>query len=180
LVQGLRTVDAELTVIDFDRVEQKNTLSQFHAKSGLRKNKARALETLMNFMWGVKIKAVPHKLNELNFELLEGADLVVDCVDNAGARHLIQGWAREHGVPCLHGALAADGTLGRVVWDAKFEVDREPGTGAATCEGGEHLPLIMITAAYMARAVQEWLGNKVFCNWQIFPRGDAMFWTSEG
>ncbi|MCA9491707.1 MAG: ThiF family adenylyltransferase, partial [Myxococcales bacterium] len=126
------------TIVDFDRVEQKNLASQLHTRMGLGRNKAQALQQLVNGLWGLRVDAVPHKLVEDNAEtLLAGADLVLDCVDNAPTRALIARVVRARATPCLHGAVAADGGYARVMWDPVFTPD-EAGEGAATCEGGEH------------------------------------------
>src|SRR5215813_4553014 len=83
--------DAELRVIDFDRVERKNVLSQFHAKPSVGKNKAEAVKQSMSFLFDVKVEAVPHKLGAANTEqLLSGAEVIIDCLDNAEARLLVQ------------------------------------------------------------------------------------------
>ena len=90
-VQFLRSAGVKLKVIDFDRVETKNTLSQFHAKNSVGKNKTVALQQVMQFLWGVKLDGVPHKLTVDNAtELLRGADLVLDCLDNGEARRQVQ------------------------------------------------------------------------------------------
>lgn len=172
LVQLLRN-DAQLFVVDFDHVEQKNTLSQFHARNSVRKGKVQAIQQVMKFLWGVKVDGVPHKLTEDNVEqLLRDADLIVDCLDNAEARQLVQGYARKHEVPCLHGALGADGSLGRVVWDDQFSIDAET-AGAATCEDGQHLPFIGMVSAYLARSAQEFVKSGRRIGWQVYPLSPA-------
>ncbi len=154
----LRNV-GKLKVIDFDRVEQKNTLSQFHGKQGVGTSKVRSLQQSMNFFFGIKVDGVPHKLVSGNAkELLGGADLVLDCLDNGAARKVCQDFVRVSRIPCLHGALAAaDGNFGRVIWDEDFVIDNEAGAGAATCEDGAQLPFIAIVSAYIARSAQEFL-----------------------
>ena len=148
VVQLLRSVEATVKVIDFDRVEQKNVLSQFHGKPHVGKGKVQSLAQTMQFLFGSKIATIPHKLTpENDDQLLSGADLIIDCLDNGEARRIVQGFARRYHTPCLHGALAADGGFGRVVWDEHFRIDDEAGAGVATCEGGEHLPFIAITSA---------------------------------
>lgn len=148
----------QLVLIDYDRLEQKNTLSQFHAKSGVRKNKAQSLQQTLNFLFGIQVVAIPHKLTKDNVrELLGEAVLVLDCLDNGASRRVVQSFVRELKIPCLHGALSADGILGRVVWDDKFNIDDESTEGAATCEDGEHLPFIGLVSAQLARAAQEFL-----------------------
>lgn len=165
--------DAQLKVIDFDRVEQKNTLSQFHARNSVGKSKVLALQQAMNFLWGIKVEVIPHKLVADNAtQLLGGADLILDCLDNGDARRVVQGYVRDHKVQCLHGALAADGLMGRVVWDEDFRIDDAP-AGAATCEDGEFLPLIGMTSCYLARAAQEYLASGKKMGFQIYPKGSA-------
>ena len=171
-VMLLRNLGAELVVIDFDRVEQKNVLSQFHAKPSVGKPKVMGLSQTMKFLFGTKLEAIPHKLTRDNArELLVGADVVIDCLDNAEARRIVQATVRAQGMPCLHGALAADGSFGRIVWDEDFVIDVESDEGAATCEDGNHLPFIVITAAYMARAVQAFLENDHKIGFHVHPGG---------
>lgn len=159
-VMLLRNLDVKLRVIDFDRIEQKNVMSQFHAKPSVGKPKVMGLQQSMKFLFGTQLEAIAHKLVEDNVrELLANANLVIDCLDNAEARRIVQRHVRGASLPCLHGALAADASFGRVVWDEGFVIDAESSQGAATCEDGEHLPFIALTAAYLAMAVQEFLAH---------------------
>jgi len=169
LVQFLRSEDVAIRVIDFDRVEMKNTQSQFHGKPSVGKMKSNALQKSMNFLYGVKIDAKTNKLVGDNAEVLLQGDLIIDCVDNGEARQLIQKVVRDKGLPCLHGALAADGSFGRVIWDESFVIDSEAGAGAATCEDGEFLPFIAITSAYLARAAQLFLREERKVGFSISP-----------
>lgn len=173
LVPLLRN-EAKLRVVDFDRVEQKNTMSQFHGRNTVGKGKVQALSQLMTFLWGIRIEGNPHKLVEGNVDqLLGGSDLIVDCLDNGEARRLVGDFAKRTKTPCLHGALAADGGFGRVIWDEHFRIDDEPGEGTATCEDGAHLPFIVIVSAYMARAIQVFLHDGRKVGFQVFPEGST-------
>jgi molybdopterin/thiamine biosynthesis adenylyltransferase len=170
----LRNIDANFRVIDFDRIEQKNILSQFHGKPGLGRNKVQALEQLMNYLWGVKITAISCELNSLNDNvLLSKSDLIIDCLDNAEARHLVQNFARRTNTPCLHGALDASGTFGRVIWDESFIIDEDGAMGAPTCEGGENLPFIAMVASHMARAIQVFLSSDKKIGWNVHGSGSS-------
>lgn len=171
LVQALRNEAAELKVIDFDRVEMKNVASQFHFKNTSGKKKTEALKQAMQFCYGRKIDVVGNKLTADNVEqLLGGAGLLVDCLDNGEARRLVQGYAKAHGIPCIHGALAADGGFGRVVWTEDFVID-DGASGAVTCEDGEFLPFIQITASYLAFAVQRFVRDGRRVGFSISPAG---------
>ena len=165
-----RSLPVQFAVIDFDRIEQKNVLAQFHTKMGVGRNKAQALQQTMQGMFGVRIDAVPHRLTLDNVEaLLKDAAVIVDCLDNGASRKLVQDFARAKGTPCLHGALAADGQLGRVVWDEIFTIDSEDVTGQATCEGGEHLPFIGMVSTWMARILQMFLTDGKKVSLQVTP-----------
>jgi molybdopterin/thiamine biosynthesis adenylyltransferase len=162
---------ARLVVIDPDRVEQKNVASQFHTRMGVGRNKAKALQQAMQGLFGARLEAIPHRLAEDNARtLLEGADLVVDCVDHGPTRRLLAEVSAELGVPCLHGALAADGAYGRVMWAPRFDVDHG-GEGEATCEDGEHLPFVALVAAKMAGTVRRFLEDGVEIDTHLRPDG---------
>ncbi|MCA9625057.1 MAG: ThiF family adenylyltransferase [Myxococcales bacterium] len=173
VVQFLRSLpEVALTVVDFDRVEQKNTLSQFHPKQSVGRGKVLALQQTMSFLFGTKLRTIPHRLTSDNVEaVLGGAELLVDCLDNAESRRLISAFARAEGIPCIHGALAADGGFGRVVWEGAFTPDAEPASGAATCEDGEHLPFIVANAAYLALAIQRFVANGEQVGFSLHPGG---------
>lgn len=170
-----RNFGASIKVIDFDRIEKKNVMSQFHTNMAVGKNKADALKQAMQGLFGIKIDAVPHRLTTDNVEqLLGGSDLVVDCLDNGASRRIIQNYVRAKGIPCLHGALAPDGGFGRVVWTSNFVIDNEGG-GVATCEDGAHLPFITIVASHLAFSVQRFLATGEQINFNIFPGGVSRF-----
>lgn len=172
LVQYLRNCESAIRVVDFDRVETKNVASQFHAKTSVGKAKVVALQQTMNFLFGTKIETNSNKVVSENIgAILNGADLIIDCLDNAVSRKLIQEYVRTKSIPCLHGALAADGGFGRVIWDEDFNIDVEDGTGTATCEDGAHLPFIGIVGCYMAYAVQQFLLNGRKIGYQVSPAG---------
>lgn len=165
-----RNWEGAVVLIDFDRIEQKNTMSQFHSRMGLGKNKAQALQQALQGLFGVRVGANPHKLSADNVEaVLGGSDLVIDCTDNAEAREIIQGWVREHEVPCLHGALSADGAFARVIWDEHFVADAEGEEGEATCVDGEHLPFYALAAAHLAGVTQRFLTTGERQSFQITP-----------
>lgn len=172
LLLASRNFDADLKVVDFDKVETKNILAQFHTRMSLRRNKAQAAQQAMQGMFGIRIEAMPHRLTHNNVEQALGqAGLVIDCTDNLAARLIIQDFVREAGIPCVHGALDANGTFGRAVWDEHFIPDAEGVEGEATCEDGETLPFGMLVAAQLALTVQRFLRDGTKHSFQISPFG---------
>jgi len=171
-VQFLRNSGATIRVIDFDRVEAKNTASQFHGSTTVGKSKVQALQQTMNFLFKSKVEGVPHRLTKDNQkQLLGGSDLVLDCLDNGASRRLVQDFVRAEKIPCLHGALAADGGFGRVIWDEKFVIDDETAAGGATCEDGAHLPFIAIVSSLLAKSAQDFLLSGKQLGYQVHPGG---------
>lgn len=161
-----------IKVIDMDRVETKNVMSQFHTKMGVGKNKAQALQQTLSGLFGIKVDAVPHRLTVDNVDaLLGGADLVVDCLDNAASRQVVQDYVRKKGIACLHGALDPDGQFGRSVFDEMFVIDHEGTVGAATCEDGRHLVFIARASSYLADSVQKFIEKGKKVGYQIHPGG---------
>jgi len=161
-VVACRNLDATMALVDFDRVESKNCLSQAFVKQSIGKNKADALKLQLANFWGVKAEAFGVRVTAENVAQLCGAaDVVVDAFDNAKSRLVLSTWARAANKPLVHAAISADGTFGLVRWDERFTADEEdaPGTGQATCEGGEHLPIIAVVASTLARTIQAHLAD---------------------
>jgi hypothetical protein len=104
----------------------------------------------------------------------------VDCLDNAASRKLVQDFVRANKIPCLHGALAPGGELGRVVWDELFVIDSEDSAGQATCEGGEHLPFVGQVGAQLAAAVALFLKERVCLSVMILPESVVVLDRSGG
>jgi molybdopterin/thiamine biosynthesis adenylyltransferase len=153
-----RNFEAELRLIDFDRVESKNLAAQWFVKQSVGKNKAEAVRLQLANFYGRKAEAMGVRLAAANAaQLLDGCDLAVDCFDNQDSRVVLSDAARARSIPLVHAALAADGTFGLVRWDERFVPDREDAEGQATCEGGEHLPVIGLLAATLARVIQDFL-----------------------
>lgn len=171
LLQFGRNWPVTFTVVDFDRVEQRNVMAQFHSRMGVGRNKATAVQQALQGLFGLRVKAVPHRLGEDNVStLLASADLVLDCVDNLPTRVVIQDHVRASGQPCLHGALAADGSYARLMWDEHFVADGAA-DGAVTCEDGEHLPFVALVAARMASVVQAFLQDGRRQSLHVHPGG---------
>lgn len=160
----------DLKVVDMDRIESKNILSQFHTAMGKGQNKAQATQKAFQGLFGLKIEANTNKVTKDNAAAILGRpDLIVDCTDNLEARKVIQDYVRQRGIPCLHGAMTADGTFARIVWDSDFVGDAEGTPGQATCEDGANLPFHGLAAANLAVVVQTYLKTGKKVSLQVMP-----------
>ena len=149
-----RTLPIDLVLVDFDRVESKNLLSQAYTRPAVGKNKAEALRLQLRSFYGVEAVAYGVRLAPGNVDqLTAGADLLVDCLDNPEGRRLI----RDHPVPSVHAGLAADGSFGLVRWAERFEPDAPDEPGQPTCQGGEHLAFIGLVAATLSGIIRDFV-----------------------
>jgi molybdopterin-synthase adenylyltransferase len=168
----LRNEKAGLKVIDFDRVEMKNTQAQVHTVMSVGKNKAQAIKQSFQGLFGREIVAAPHKLTKDNtLALLGSAVLVLDCTDNIQARKDISEFCKAQKLPLLHGALSASGDFARIIWSEHFTPDAEGGDTTATCVDGEHLPFFAMVGAFLAAEVQTFLKKGTKRSWQVTPSG---------
>jgi molybdopterin/thiamine biosynthesis adenylyltransferase len=157
-VHCCRSLGVELRVVDFDRVEARDLAAQWFVKPSIGKNKAEAIRLQLANFYGVRAEAFGVRIAAGNAaQLLAGCALAVDCFDNADSRIALADAARAAGVPLVHAALSADGTFGLVRWDERFVADREDAAGQATCEGGDHLPMIGVIGATLARVIQDFV-----------------------
>jgi hypothetical protein len=149
---------ARLAFVDHDRVESKNLLAQAYTRQAVGRNKAEALRLqLLNFH-GVRAEAYAVRIVESNVATVaDGADLLVDCLDNRAGREVLSTFARDAGTPLVHAGISGDGSVGLVRWDERFTADEEDAPGQATCAGGEHLPMIGQISAALARVVQDFV-----------------------
>jgi hypothetical protein len=167
-----RNFDATLRFVDFDRVESTNLLSQAYVKQSVGKHKATALQQQLRNFHGIAAEAFAVRLVENNAaQVLADADLLVDAFDNFDSRALLSSHARAHGIALVHAALAGDGSCGLVRWDERFAPDREDAAGQATCEGGEHLPMIGLLAATLAGSIKGYLHNEERTDFLVTPSG---------
>lgn len=163
-----RELDVELVLVDFDVVESKNLASQAFVKQSLRKNKAVAVAMQLRNFWDVTAAFFQVRMTRDNVrEICTGANLVVDCFDNAESRRVLSDLHHDmnirigepQGFPLVHAAIAATGDFGLVRWEERFQADEEDVAGSHTCEGGAHLPFIGLLSAALATVVQEFLST---------------------
>lgn len=171
LAMALRN-HADLTLVDFDRVESKNLLSQAFVRQSMDKNKAKAKANELASFYQIKARALTCKLIPDNVQVVcKDQALVIDCLDNLEARTTLQTHTRENNIPALHVGVTNDGSFGQVMWDDMFIPDQET-PGAATCEDGQFLPFIQTVASVAAITTQLFLTDGKQVN--SFVHGDGL------
>jgi len=105
-----------LLLIDEQKPELSNLNRQIlHWEEDLNKNPKplSAKWKLERFNSDIRIETFVGKLTAENIEeVLEGVDVIVDCLDNFETRFLLDDYSQKKGVPLVHGAV--EGTFGQV------------------------------------------------------------------
>lgn len=112
---------ASFTIIDKDRVEERNLSTQPYYRSDIGSFKARAMANALYRALGVEVEPVVVELKSQNIEkFLGSARLVVDTFDNSVSRSLVKSFCQEHSLKCLHVGLSSD--YGEVIWNDVYRV----------------------------------------------------------
>jgi len=110
-----------LSLIDRDRVEERNLSTQPYSRTDVGALKAKMLANSLYRAVGIEVKAQTKALTAENVAaLLKNATLVVDAFDNSVSRQILKDYCTETEIPCLHAGLA--GNYGEVIWNADYRV----------------------------------------------------------
>lgn len=151
IVESLaRTGYASLSVIDRDRIEERNLSTQPFYYGDVGAFKARILSHALYRAVRVEVLACSEELTEANAsKLLDGSALVVDAFDNSASRQLVKDYCRRTSLPCLHAGLAGD--YSEVIWN---EIYRVPlATQDDVCDYPLARNLVMLTVAIVCEVI---------------------------
>ena len=106
--------EALVTIVDFDTAEERNLVSNIR-RCDIDRKKAHIGADRVS-QWGHKGKAITQRLTKKNCEgILNGASIVVGCVDNVATRRLLWECATHLGIPYIDTGIAVTG--GAVTWE---------------------------------------------------------------
>lgn len=112
----LRAGVGHITIIDFDSFEESNLNRQMLSSAttiGTNKAKA-ALTRAAEINPDVRVQAIDERLTEANADrLIEGSNLVCDCLGNIADRFILERAAKRTAIPMVHAAVA--GTKGQIL-----------------------------------------------------------------
>ena len=112
---------AHLTVIDRDRVEERNLSTQPYYRTDVGAFKAKILSNGLYRALGTTVTARAEELTPDNAaKLLAGVGLVVDTFDNSVGRQAVKDACARPVLPCLHVGLASG--YAEVLWDEAYRV----------------------------------------------------------
>jgi molybdopterin-synthase adenylyltransferase len=112
---------ARLTIIDRDRIEERNLSTQPYFKSDIGAFKAKILANSLYRALGVAVTGRAEELTSANAaKLLTDSGLIVDTFDNSGSRQIVTDTATVLALPCLHIGMASD--YAEILWNEIYRV----------------------------------------------------------
>lgn len=143
-----------MTVIDRDRVEERNLSNQPYGKNDIGQAKVKALSVNLYRAVGAEVIGLFKELTAGNGEkLLEGSELVIDAFDNSESRRAVKEICGRLRIPCLHMGLSNDG-YGEVIWNEHYTVPA-PQQGDP-CEEPLSRNLSLILVAIASEVILTW------------------------
>lgn len=116
----------KLSVIDRDRVEERNMGTQVFSLDDVGGLKAEILRNLIYRDVSLEINAISQELNDKNIKkLIKTPNLVVDAFDNSVARGLVTQHCLENKIPCLH--MGVNDQYAEVRWNEHYKVPSDAG-----------------------------------------------------
>ena len=140
-----------LSVIDCDRIEERNLSTQPWQRGDIGAHKAKLLSATLFRALRVAVTARTERLTPQNAAgLLAGASVVVDAFDNIESRCAVAEACRASATPCLHVGLSGDG-YGEALWDGHW---RAPSTaGPDPCDYPMARNLVLLTVSVAAETL---------------------------
>ncbi|OUL20399.1 thiamine biosynthesis protein ThiF [Nostoc sp. RF31YmG] len=154
----------KLTVIDRDRIEERNLSTQPYYRSDVGAFKAKILANNLYRAIGTKVDAKTKELTSANAaQLLQDSQLIIDVFDNSLARQAVKDYADRSKIPCLHIGLAAD--YAEVIWNDVYRVPSD--VNDDVCDYPLARNLVMLTVAVACEEVIAFIATQEQRNFTI-------------
>ncbi|MDZ8187757.1 MAG: ThiF family adenylyltransferase [Nostoc sp. ChiSLP02] len=154
----------KLTVIDRDRIEERNLSTQPYYRSDVGAFKAKILANNLYRAIGTKVDAKTKELTSANVnQLIQDSQLIIDVFDNSIARQILKDYADKFSISCLHVGLAAD--YAEVIWNEVYRVPSE--VNDDVCDYPLARNLVMLTVAVACEAIVSFIATAEQRNFTI-------------
>lgn len=162
--------------IDYDRVEDRNTITQIYNNAQIGMPKVKAIMTSLHLKhrkfsykpFDKKLsepKDLLNIMNAINFDVDQ--DLIIDCFDNIEARAIVRNGTLATNIfhigfsPKLHAEM---------YWNEKYIIPIKEDDSDDICENPLAKPFILLTVSFASMVVQEFLSRKDKFNYIIYNR----------
>ena len=135
---------SQLTVIDCDRLDERNLSTQPYYRDDVGAKKVALLENHLYQAVGLELTSVAKRLQPDNASrLLKDSGLVIDAFDNSESRQSVADACWVLQIPCLHAGLSPD--YSEVLWNEQYRVPSD--VNDDICDYPLARNLVMLTVA---------------------------------
>lgn len=152
----------QITVVDMDRVEVKNTATQIYTMRDIGQMKTAALKSLVHQSTKQIINTIDKELKANNAsKLLKGFDLVVDAFDNWESRKLVKKACTKLNIPCVHAGMSDDG-FSEIKWNENYSIPDAEVKQNDICDYPLAANLVHLTVAILSEVIVQQIvdGNR--------------------
>lgn len=147
----------KLTVIDRDRIEERNLSTQPYYRSDVGASKAKIITNSLYRALGITVDGRAKELTSSNVgQLLAGSAVVIDSFDNSVARQIVRDYCTTAEIPCLHVGLASD--YAEVIWNDIYRVPSP--TNDDVCDYPLARNLVMLATAVACEVIFNFVATK--------------------
>lgn len=115
-----------LTVIDKDRIEDRNINTQIWTKREIGMLKAYSIRNRIFEIAGIEVDAVSRALEKRNAaKFIKFPSFIVDAFDNSKSRRLLKDFCLTACTSCLH--IGFSGDYGEIIWNQDYRVPDDKG-----------------------------------------------------
>jgi len=145
----------KITIIDMDRVEQKNIATQVYGMKDVGQMKVNALKGLVYQINKKVLSVFDKELNDSNFKkVLDDHDLIVDVFDNWPSRKLTNQAGFLLRIPVVHAGMSDSG-FAEIKWNDHYKIPEIEKEQKDICDYPLAANLVHITASILAEVITQ-------------------------
>lgn len=152
----------EITVLDFDIVEERNyrANTQFFFREQRNLPKVEVLQYNIYKHYGRKIGIINNRLTKLNYNDVLNYDLLIDCFDNHDSRALVDFISKEYedALEVLHIGFSNQFTFA-IEWAKNYQVPEDDVSGFDVCEAQGAASFISMVSSLSSLVIQDFLSS---------------------
>lgn len=164
--QGFRNI----TVIDMDRVENKNVATQIYTLRDVGQKKVRALQSLMHQANKTVVNIIDKQLRSNNAaKMFKGHNLIIDAFDNWESRNIVKEISHQLNIPCVHAGMSDDG-FAEIKWNDSYSIPAKEVKQEDICDYPLAANLVQITVAVLSEIIVQFVTTNKRYNKEITLR----------
>lgn len=152
-----------ISVIDMDRVEEKNIATQTYTIKDIGQMKVAALKAAIYQTTKKSILTIDKELRANNVnKLFKGQELIVDVFDNWESRKIVKHACEAMKLPCVHAGMSDSG-FAEIKWNDNYKIPHVETKQNDICDYPLAANLVHLTVSVLAEVIVQFItaGDKI-------------------